>query len=69
MTGGQKSLEEKNPSKRLGLPEDIAGLVVFLSSRASAHINGATIAVDGGEVLSHGGMVESMKEETPSAKL
>jgi len=63
LSGGEESLAAKNPSKRLGKPEDIAGLVVFLSSRASSHINGATITVDGGEVLSHGGMAESMKEE------
>lgn len=64
LTGGQKSLEEKNPSKRLGVPEDIAGLVVFLSSRAAAHINGATITVDGGEVLGSGAMVEMQSVES-----
>jgi NAD(P)-dependent dehydrogenase (short-subunit alcohol dehydrogenase family) len=68
MSGGIKAMEAKNPSKRLGRPEDIAGLVVFLSSRASSHINGATVVVDGGEVLARGGMVESMQEE-PKAKL
>lgn len=63
MTGGADTLASKNPSQRLGKPEDIAGLVVFLSSRASSHINGATITVDGGEVLGRGGMVESMLED------
>ncbi|KAF4634419.1 hypothetical protein G7Y89_g3689 [Cudoniella acicularis] len=60
-TGGAETLAAKNPSRRLGKPEDIAGLVVFLSSRASSHINGATVTVDGGEVLARGGMVDSMK--------
>jgi len=61
LTGGADELANNNPSKRLGKPEDIAGLVVFLSSRASSHINGATIVVDGGEVLARGGMVGAMK--------
>jgi len=68
MSGGVESLAKKNPSQRLGLPEDIAGLVVFLSSRASSHINGATITVDGGEVWARGGMAE-LKEEPEKAKL
>ncbi|CAI7633940.1 unnamed protein product [Penicillium pancosmium] len=48
---GLKYLEEYSPNGRLGRPEDIAGLVVFLSSRASSHLNGAVIATDGGAVL------------------
>lgn len=63
LTGGEKQLAANNPSKRLGKPEDIAGLVVFLSSRASSHINGATITVDGGEVWARGGMVHAMQED------
>jgi NAD(P)-dependent dehydrogenase (short-subunit alcohol dehydrogenase family) len=34
--------------KRYGLPEEIAGLVLFLLSDASAYITGAPISVDGG---------------------
>lgn len=49
--GGIKALEEFSPNLRLGRPEDIAGLVVFLASRASGHINGAVIVSDGGAVL------------------
>jgi NAD(P)-dependent dehydrogenase (short-subunit alcohol dehydrogenase family) len=49
--GGLKSLEENSPNKRLGRPEDIAGLVVFLGSRAASHLNGAVIATDGGSHL------------------
>lgn len=63
LSGGAEALAASNPSKRLGKAEDIAGLVVFLSSRASSHINGATITVDGGEVWARGGMVSAMKEE------
>jgi NAD(P)-dependent dehydrogenase (short-subunit alcohol dehydrogenase family) len=40
----------QNPRKRIGSPEDMAGTAIFLSSRASAYITGAVIAVDGGIV-------------------
>lgn len=51
LKGGLKAQEEYSPNKRLGRPEDIAGLVVFLSSRAASHLNGAVITTDGGSVL------------------
>jgi len=51
MTGGAEEHAAANPSRKLGRPEDLAGLVVFLSSRASAHVNGAVITIDGGEAL------------------
>jgi len=36
------------PAGRWGLPEDMAGAIVFLASSASDYVNGYTIAVDGG---------------------
>jgi NAD(P)-dependent dehydrogenase (short-subunit alcohol dehydrogenase family) len=54
MQGGQAALAAEVPNKRLGQPEDIAGLVVFLASRAASHINGAVITTDGGSLLSRG---------------
>ena len=36
------------PAGRWGAPEDLAGTVVFLASRASDYVNGYTVAVDGG---------------------
>jgi NAD(P)-dependent dehydrogenase (short-subunit alcohol dehydrogenase family) len=36
------------PLRRLGVPEDIKGLVVFLASDASAFITGAVFPLDGG---------------------
>jgi len=41
-------IERAIPLKRLGTPEDIANLVMFLVSDAAAYITGETIAVDGG---------------------
>jgi NAD(P)-dependent dehydrogenase (short-subunit alcohol dehydrogenase family) len=36
------------PMRRMGLPDDIAGVTVFLASRASSFITGALIPLDGG---------------------
>jgi len=41
-----------SPSGRVGNAEDIAGLAIFLSSRAGAYVVGQTIAIDGGIVAS-----------------
>ncbi|KLO17044.1 NAD-P-binding protein [Schizopora paradoxa] len=43
-----------NPSLRIGTPEDVAGTALFLSSRAGAYVNGATITLDGGASVSAG---------------
>ncbi|GAA6059576.1 hypothetical protein JCM10212_000632 [Sporobolomyces blumeae] len=40
------------PLHRIGTPEDVAGACIFLSSRAGAYVNGATITLDGGTVVS-----------------
>ncbi|MCM8811624.1 MAG: 3-oxoacyl-ACP reductase FabG [Candidatus Omnitrophica bacterium] len=46
-----KAYIDKIPAKRVGEPEDLAGLIVFLASRASDHITGQVIVIDGGEIL------------------
>jgi 3alpha(or 20beta)-hydroxysteroid dehydrogenase len=45
---------EATPLGRVGVPEDVAPLVVFLISDESSFISGAEIAVDGG-LSAHGG--------------
>jgi NAD(P)-dependent dehydrogenase (short-subunit alcohol dehydrogenase family) len=39
---------QKSGVRRIGKPEDVAELALFLCSKRSAHINGTAIAVDGG---------------------
>ncbi len=46
-----KAHVDKIPSKRVGKPDDLAGLTVFLASKASDHITGQVIVIDGGESL------------------
>ncbi len=41
-------VESSNPRGRIGSPEDVAGAVIFLASRAGAYVTGTTIPVDGG---------------------
>jgi len=45
---GEDNLKKLIPVKRLGTPEDIANVVVFLCSPAAAYITGQVITVDGG---------------------
>ncbi|KAI1047445.1 hypothetical protein LB505_014085 [Fusarium chuoi] len=60
MSGGAEEIANSNPMRRLGKPEDIAGVVVYLASRAGSHVNGETIAIDGGALWQRGElMVES----------
>ena len=46
------SLARTNPRGRVGTPEDIAGLAIFLASRAGAFTVGEIITCDGGVVVS-----------------
>jgi NAD(P)-dependent dehydrogenase (short-subunit alcohol dehydrogenase family) len=43
--------ERACPLGRIGEPADMAGIAIFLASRAAAYINGAVIPVDGGHSL------------------
>lgn len=46
-----EKMSAKVPLGRLGTPEDIANIYVFLASPLANYINGATISVDGGITL------------------
>jgi NAD(P)-dependent dehydrogenase (short-subunit alcohol dehydrogenase family) len=39
---------EINPMRRIGRPEDLVGVCVFLASDAASYVNGAQVLVDGG---------------------
>ena len=41
------------PSKRIGTPEDMAGIAIYLASRAGDYVVGNSIAVDGGIVYAN----------------
>lgn len=47
ITGGQNELAEDCPMKRLGTPEEVAELALFLASDKCTYISGAEITIDG----------------------
>jgi 3-oxoacyl-[acyl-carrier protein] reductase len=48
-TEGRQATVERTPLRREGLPEDVAGVALFLASPAAAFIAGETIEVNGGQ--------------------
>lgn len=42
------TIAEMAPLKRIGRPDDMAGVAVYLASRAGSYVTGAVIPVDGG---------------------
>lgn len=48
MTAGLQGADQTPALKRLGTPEEIANVVVFLASSASTFMTGALVTVDGG---------------------
>lgn len=47
-----RGVERQNPLRRIGEPQDVAGVVDFLVSPGAAYVNGQTIVVDGGASVS-----------------
>ena len=43
-----EAIAEATPLRRIGRPDDMAGVAVFLSSRAGSYVTGAVVPVDGG---------------------
>ena len=41
-------IEKACPLRRIGAPSDMAGIAIYLASRAGAYVNGTVIPVDGG---------------------
>ena len=46
-----EKMKEQIGLRRLGEPQDVANVAVFLASEASAYVTGQTIVVDGGLVI------------------
>lgn len=42
---------EHIPLKRLGYPEDVVGIVLFLASEEASYITGVNVPVDGGQII------------------
>ncbi|MDI6827121.1 MAG: 3-oxoacyl-[acyl-carrier-protein] reductase [Armatimonadota bacterium] len=47
----KENISKQIPLQRLGTPDDVAGLIVFLCSEDSSYITGQVINVDGGMVM------------------
>jgi len=67
--GGEKAAGAGNPMNRLGVPEDIAGVAIFLCSRAGRYINGEDISVDGGSRLMNWSAAKHIDKVRSNAKL
>jgi L-rhamnose 1-dehydrogenase len=49
----RQRIEAQTCLGRIGVPEDVAGAVVFLASEQARYITGAALLVDGGEFVKH----------------
>jgi NAD(P)-dependent dehydrogenase (short-subunit alcohol dehydrogenase family) len=63
-SGGLEEANKSNPRGRLGVPEDIAGVMVWLCGKGGSYVNGVQIEVDGGSRWGRSG-----ERKTSSSKL
>ncbi|KAI1846620.1 hypothetical protein JX266_007193 [Neoarthrinium moseri] len=42
---------DRNPMGRMGVPEELCGAIIMLSSQAGSYITGADLCIDGGQTL------------------
>lgn len=52
----EDEVAKRVPARRVGTDEDMAGIAIYLASRAGDYVVGATIAVDGGVVYANAGL-------------
>ncbi len=50
----EEEYAQRNPTRRLGLPAEVAKVVAFLLSRENGYVSGQIIAIDGGESNMYG---------------
>ncbi|KAK5944092.1 hypothetical protein PMZ80_003373 [Knufia obscura] len=56
--GGEEVLTKANPRQRLGIPDDIAAVMLFLAGPGGNYVNGVDIPLDGGNRLVQGSLAK-----------
>jgi glucose 1-dehydrogenase len=51
-----KALLDEIPAHRMGQPQEVAGLALYLASDAAAYVTGSTFVIDGGLMRNTGGL-------------
>ncbi|KAF9460870.1 hypothetical protein BDZ94DRAFT_1323714 [Collybia nuda] len=60
-TVGDENFAAAQPTGRFGMPQDVAGLSLFLASPASAHVTGTHTLLDGGARYKTAGIIATTK--------